>query len=129
MPMRSQPPNPAIDILGPLASCGSKTNAPPEVGRSRYEKKSHARVASRRLLAFTLSRYMHRVGQRSRLRRRTPSLSGATVYVSSKPASDARASPPLMSGTMLNSSAVTLSRLTVYSSTSRVVSGGVKLYC
>ena len=35
------------------------------------------------------------------------------AYASCNLASDARASPPLMSGTMLNSSAVTLSRFTV----------------
>lgn len=44
-------------------------------------------------------------------------------------ASDARASPRLMSGTIVNSSAVTPLRSTVKSSDSVVTDGGLKLYC
>jgi hypothetical protein len=44
-------------------------------------------------------------------------------------ASEARAGPPPMSGTMLSSIVVTPSISTVYSSRSLVVAGGLKLYC
>src|SRR5207244_5909507 len=43
--------------------------------------------------------------------------------------SEARAAPPLLLGTMINSSAVTSESSTWYSSTSRTVSGGLKFHC
>src|SRR5712691_8352385 len=43
--------------------------------------------------------------------------------------SEARAAPRLMSGTTMNSSAVTSESSTWYSSTSRTVSGGLKFHC
>src|SRR6266496_4484559 len=43
--------------------------------------------------------------------------------------SDARAAPPLIFGTMTNSSTVTFESSTLYSSTSRMVSGGLKFHC
>ena len=43
--------------------------------------------------------------------------------------SEARAAPPLMSGTMTNSSTVTSESSTLYSSTSRAEFGGLKFHC
>ena len=50
-------------------------------------------------------------------------------YASRNWVSDARASPPLMFGIIFNSSTVTPSRLTTWSSASRVVSGRLNVYC
>src|SRR5262249_24925306 len=53
----------------------------------------------------------------------------ATVYDRRRLIIEARAVPPLMLGTIVDSSTVTPLRSTLYSSTSRVVSGGLKFHC
>lgn len=88
---------------------------PSPLARPKEIQDSHSVLVRRTTPASPAAALSRRSGARGvRLRRRKRyGDRSSKAYASCSLASDARASPPLMSGTMLNSSAVTLSRFTV----------------